>query len=611
LNGNPALSPDLVITLVILTAAIVLFLSERLTVDLVALLVLVALGLSRVLTPQEVFSGLADTAVITILAIFVLAHGLEVTGMADRMGDLVVRLAGKSEARLIAALMGTAAFMSLFMNNIAVASTLLPATSRVARRSGIKISRLLIPLAFGSLLGGSATLFTTTNIVVSGVLKDNGYQGFGVLDFAPVGLPIVVIGIAYMVLFGRRMLPKEKPAERGEVLRQAEMDLLSTYNLSERLFRARIPLGSILIDRKLAESTLREKYGLNVVAIERNGGNVLAPMPDFVLQQGDVMLLEGRLDEFRQRDTEPYLEIQPIAKYQEHDLETPAIVILEVVLSPRSQFIAHTLKETHFREKFGMAVLAVWNGERVIRTGLADLKLAFGDALLLQGPRDRLPMLRLSSDLIVLSDDEGPIKKVVNKGALALSIFGLTLAVAALGPFSVGEVMLAGALVMVILNVLTMEQAYRVIEWRIVFLVAGMLPLGMAMTKTGATALFAKALIDVVGPYGPQALLLGLLTLTVLLSQAMKGAAVSAVLAPIAIQAAQQVGVDPRAMSMGVALATSMAFITPLGHPVNILMMGPGGYRFRDFFKVGLPLTALLFIIVLVTLPIFWPLTPN
>jgi len=154
-----------------------------------------------------------------------------------------------------------------------------------------------------------------------------------------------------------------------------------------------------------------------------------------------------------------------------------------------------------------------------------------------------------------------------------------------------------------------MEQAYRVIEWRIVFLVAGMLPLGMAMTKTGATALFAKALIDVVGPYGPQVLLLGLLTLTVLLSQAMKGAAVSAVLAPIAIQAAQQVGADPRAMSMGVALATSMAFITPLGHPVNILMMGPGGYRFRDFFKVGLPLTALLFIVVLVTLPIFWPLT--
>jgi di/tricarboxylate transporter len=603
------LKPDLVITLVILTAAILLFLSERLSVDLVALLVLVALGLSRVLTPQEVFSGLSDTAVITILAIFVLAHGLEVTGVADRMGDLVVRLAGKSEARLIAALMTTAAFMSLFMNNIAVASTLLPATATVARRSGIKISRLLIPLAFGSLLGGSATLFTTTNIVVSGVLQDNGYRGFGVLDFAPVGLPVVVVGIAYMVLFGRRLLPKEKPAERGEVLRQAEMDLLSTYDLSERLFRARIPAGSILNNRMLAESALREKYGLNVVAVERDSEKVIGPLPDFVFQQGDVMLLEGRLEEFRQLDVEPFLEIQPMPRYQEHDLETHAMMILEVVLSPRSQLIGRTLKETQFREKFGMAVLAVWNGQRVIRTGLADLKLAFGDALLLQGPRDRLPMLRLSSDLIVLSEVEEPSKKVVNRGKLALTIFGLTLAVAVLGPLPAGEVMLAGALAMVIFNVLTMEQAYRVIEWRIVFLVAGMLPLGMAMTKTGATALFAKALIDVVGPFGPQALLLGLLTLTVLLSQAMKGAAVSAVLAPIAIQAAEQIGADPLAMSMGVALATSMAFITPLGHPVNILMMGPGGYRFQDFFKVGLPLTMLLFIVVLVTLPIFWPLT--
>ncbi len=600
---------DLIITLAILAVAIVLFLSERLSVDLVALLVLVALGLSRVLTPQEVFSGLSDTAVITILAIFVLAHGLEVTGVADRMGDLVLRLAGKSEARLIAALMGTSAFMSLFMNNIAVASILLPATATVARRSGVKISRLLIPLAFGTLLGGSATLFTTTNIVVSGVLKDSGYRGFGVLDFAPVGLPVALAGIIYMVLWGRRLLPKERPAERSEILRQAEEDLLGIYHLCDRLFRARVPAGSILIGRRLAESTLREKYGLNVVSIERNGGNILAPTPDFMFQQGDVLLLEGRLDEFRQIDVEPYLEIQPLPQYRERDLESADVMILEVVLAPRSQFIGRTLKETHFREKYGMTVLAVWNGERVIRTGLADLKLAFGDALLLQGPRERLPMLRLSSDLIVLSAEEGAVKKVSQKAPLALGIFALSVAVAASGIFSVGEVMLTGALLMVILNVLTMEQAYRVIEWRIIFLVAGMLPLGMAMTKTGATALFANALTGILGPFGPQVLLLGLLILTVLLSQVIKGAAVSAVIAPIAIQAAEQLGVDPRAMAMGVALATSMAFVTPLGHPVNILMLGPGGYRFRDFFKVGLPLTILLFIIVLVVLPIFWPFT--
>jgi di/tricarboxylate transporter len=381
--------------------------------------------------------------------------------------------------------------------------------------------------------------------------------------------------------------------------------------LGERLFRARIPAGSYLIDRKVVDSTFREKYGLNVVAIERDGRIAPAPAPEFVFREGDIVLLEGRLGEFRQRDVEPYLEILPPRDYSEAELVTPSVVLLEAVLSPRSSLIGRTLKDTRFRDKYGMSVLAVWNGTRVFRTGLQDRKFAFGDALLMQGPRERLPMLRLDTDLIVLGSEQGPTRRVSDKGWLALTIFGLTIAAAAVSRFSVGEVMLAGALMMVITNVLTMEQAYRVIEWKVVFLVAGMLPLGLAMTKTGATALFATALTDMVGPFGPLALLLALLTLTVLLSQAMKGAAVSAVMAPIAIQAARQLGADPQAMAMGVALATSMAFATPLGHPVNILMMGPGEYRFRDFVRVGFPLTVLLFVVVLVTLPIFWPLTPR
>lgn len=319
-----------------------------------------------------------------------------------------------------------------------------------------------------------------------------------------------------------------------------------------------------------------------------------------------MLMLEGRLDEFRQRDVEPYLEIQASPQYQERDLEPQDTIVVETELSPRSPLIGRTLTESQFRQKFGMTVLAVWNGERVIRSGLAELKLAFGDALLLQGPHERLALLRLSSELIVLSGDEAASKKLSRKAPLALGIFALSVGVAAAGVFSVGEVMLAGALLMVILNVLSMEQAYRVIDWRIIFLVAGMLPLGLAMTKTGATALFANGITSVLGPFGPQMLLLGLLVLTVLLSQVMKGAAVSAVIAPIAILAAEQIDADPRAMAMGVALATSLAFITPLGHPVKILMLGPGGYRFGDFFKVGLPLTVLLLLIVLAALPNFW-----
>ncbi|HLP82129.1 MAG TPA: SLC13 family permease, partial [Nitrosomonas sp.] len=294
------MNSQLIITVSILVVALVLFLSERLPIDLVALLVLVALGLTRVLTPQEVFSGLSDPAVVTILAIFVLAHGLEATGIAERVGTFLVRTAGGSEIRLIVTLMSVAAFMSLFMNNIAVATILLPVTSTVAKKSDVKLPRLLMPLAFGTLLGGMATLFTTTNIVVNSVLRNSGYLPFGVLDFAPVGLPLVIAGIIYMIVWGRRMLPAAPSTARTELIHKAEHDLVRTYQLSERLFRARIPAGSCLIDKTLSESTLREKYGLNVVAVERNDATLLAPTPDFNLKQNDVMLVEGRLEEFLQ-----------------------------------------------------------------------------------------------------------------------------------------------------------------------------------------------------------------------------------------------------------------------------------------------------------------------
>jgi len=600
---------QLVITLVILGVAITLFISERLSIDLVALLILVALGLTRVLTPQEVFSGLSDPAVITILAIFILAHALQVTGITDRVGSFLSRSRG-GELWLTFKLMCVSAFMSLFMNNIAVASILMPAMSTVAKRSKVTLPRLLMPLAFGTLLGGMATLFATTNIVANSVLRDYGYATFSIFDFARVGLPLAIAGILYMTFVGRRMLPTDPSKERAEVLKQAGGDLVLMYQLGERLFRARIPENSFLVGRTLAESMLRDRYGLNLVAVERGERTTLGPTPEFVFQQGDIMLLTGRLEEFREKDVEPYLEILPMREYGEEDLESASSVIVEVVLSPRSQLIGHTLRETRFRENHGMSLLAVWNGERVIRTGLSDHRLRFGDALLLQGPRDRLPILRSDPDLIVLSTEAEIKKEISPKSWWSLLVFGLTVLVAALQVLPVGEVMLTGALVLVITNVLTMEQVYRAIDWRIIFLVAGVLPLGLAMSKSGATDLFATTLTGLVAPFGPLALLFGLLLLTVILSQAMKGAAVSAVMVPIAIQAALQFSIDPRAVVMGVALATSMAFITPLGHPVNILIMGPSGYRFKDFFKVGLPLTVLLFALVIWLLPIFWPLTP-
>jgi len=599
-------NPALPLTLAILVAAVLLILSDRLRADLVALLVLVALAVSGILSPQEVFSGFSRSAVITLMAISILAEGLRRTGVTDRMGDVLLRLVGKRESYLVVGTMLAGASLSLFMNNIAAAAILLPTISAAARKAGLTPTRLLMPLAFGTTLGGMATLLTTTNIVVSGLLIDQGLRGFGILDFAPVGLPLVAIGVAYMTLWGHRLLPTQPIRERTEGVRPPVEDLVQLYRLGERLFRARVPAGSYLIDKPLSRSTFREIYGLNVVGLERNGRVTLAPPPDFVFREGDVVLLEGNLEEFRRRDRPPYLEILPTREWREEDLESPAVVVVEAVLSPRSGLIGQTLRGVQFREKYGFTVLAIWRAGRPIRTNLSDLPLQFGDALLLQGPRERLPVLRSEPDLILLANEK-EYPPVAGKGWLAAAIAVLALALAAIRYQAVAEVLLGGALAMMLAGVLTMDQAYEVIEWKTVFLVAGMMPLGIAMTKSGAAAWLAERVLGLVGPAGPMGLMAGLFLLAMGLSQVMHGAVVVSVVAPIVIQLARQTGLSPQALAMTVALAASTTFLTPLGHPVNVLVMNVGGYRARDYLRVGWPLTLLVFGAVLALVPVFWP----
>ena len=600
----------LIITFTVLLVALALFLTDRMRADLIALLVLFTLGITGVLTTQEAFSGFSRSAVITIASIFILAEGLQRTGVTEKVGTVLLRIGGTSEGRLVVVVMAAGAFLSLFMNNIAAASVLLPAVSGAARKAEVRASRLLMPLAFATILGGMATLLTTTNIVVSSLLLERGLNGFGVLDFAPVGIPIAVLGVVYMAWVGRRILPEESPVERFRDRSRADLDLIDLYRLSTRLFRARVPSGSSLAGKPLAQSKLRETYNVNVIAIESGtGGLTFSPSAETVLNQGDILLLEGDVDDFRQRDIEPYLEILPARDWRERDLESPTTVVIEAMLSPRSRLIGQTLGAAHFREKYGMSVLAIWRAGEQIYTDLTGEALQFGDALLLQGARERLPVLKAEQDLIVLSHDVDESPLTFGRGGLALGIMLATLIIAALDPSLLGEIMMGGALMMVLGRVLSMDQAYSAVGWRSVFLVAGMLPMGIAMSKVGAAELLGSHIISLVGSQAPLLLLAALFLLATLLTQAMNGAAVAAVIVPIAIQAAERIGMNPRSLAMGVALATSMAFLTPLGHPVNILVMAPGGYTFRDYLKVGLPLTLLVFTLVMFLLPLIWPLT--
>jgi di/tricarboxylate transporter len=593
------------LTLLFLSIAAIILLRNILRADIVALMLMLALGLSGILTPQESFSGFSRSAVVIMFSAFVLAEGLRRSGVTERMGLFIIKLFGAGERRLIFGVMTASAVLSLFMNNIAAASLLFPSLSGVARRMKISPSKLLMPLAFGTILGGMATLLTTTNIVVSGLLRDAKLPGFTLTDFAPVGLLLAFAGILFMVFWGRKLLPAQSPAQRHESDVDTD-DLINTYQLSERLVRTKVFSGGSLDGVTLEKSGLREKHQLNVIAIQR-GRSTLPLDAKTVLNGNDVLLIMARPEDTVPTSLMDMLEVLPSGEWQQDYLSTPNMKLIEAAIAPRSHLASQTLSEIRFEQKFNANVLAVWRRGRSIRTRLADLPLEFGDGLLLQGTEKSLSLLRTEPGLILLVES-APSTRITLRGWLTVLIMFATLAFAVIFSGNIAEIMLTGAMMMVLIRTMSMDQAYRSIDWRSLFLVAGMLPLGVALNKTGASAMFANAILVNLGGAGHLILLGGFVLLTVALTQIINGAAAVTVIAPIAIATAQKVGMEPRSVAMAVALASSMAFMSPLGHAVNVMVMGAGGYTFKDYARVGIPLTILLVIILLIALPILMPI---
>jgi di/tricarboxylate transporter len=594
------------VTLLFLAIAALLLLGNILRADIVALMLMLSLGLSGILTPQEAFSGFSRSSVVIMFSAFVLAEGLRRSGMTERMGFFILRLFGKGERRLIFGVMTASAALSLFMNNIAAASLMLPLLSGVARRSKVSPSKLLMPLAFGTILGGMATLLTTTNIVASGLLRDAGLPGFTLTDFVPVGLPLALAGILFMVLWGRKLLPQQSPAERiGKDELQSET-LLNTYQLSDRLVRGRVRPKGRLDGRILEDSGLRMVHHLNVIAIHR-GKHTLPLEAKTELKGNDILLMIARPEDSMPENLNELLEILPPGEWERDYLSTPDLMLIETAIAPRSHLAGQTLQDIRFEQKFNAKVLAVWRGGHSIRTRLSGLPLEFGDGLLLQGTEKSLGLLRTEPGLILLAESV-PSTRITLRGWLTVLIMFATLVFAVVFPNNIAEIMLAGAVMMVLIRTLSMDQAYRSIDWRSLFLVAGMLPLGVALNNTGASSMFANMILSSLGGSGYLALLGGFVILTVALTQVINGVAAVTVIAPIAIATAQKVGMEPRSVAMAVALASSMAFISPLGHSVNILVMGAGGYTFKDYARAGIPLTVLLVLILMIVLPIVMPI---
>jgi di/tricarboxylate transporter len=588
---------DIILVLAIVAVAVVLFATEKLRVDIIALLVLLTLTLTGLLTYQEAFSGFASPAVITVWAVYIVSGGIAKTGAASLVSQRIVRAAGSSEPRMIAIIMLTCGVLSAFMNNIGATAMLLPAVVGISRTTKIPLSRLLIPLSFSSLLGGNMTLIgTPPNVLASTILQDRGLQSFQFFDFTPIGVIVLLTGVIFMALIGRHLLPHRSTSEEQQ-----------TARLREYVSEVRVLPGSPLTGQTLVESRLGADYDLTVISILRSGSIQVGLSPDTQMLANDLMLVEASVDNLiRARDQlKLAIEAERNPELAVHEPDRSNIV--EATLAPRSRIIGRTLRELFFRERYGLTVLAVGRHGEIITSRLREVKLQFGDTLLLQGPRHRINYLQERDDFLVLE----PARIETNrqkKMPFALGSLLLVLLLVTVLNFHVSTAMVIGALMMVLTGCLTMDEAYQSIEWRSVFLIAGMLPLGLAMESTGTARFLADHMIFLLRDYGPIAILAGIYILAGLITEPMSNAAATVLVVPISIDIALELGANPQIFVLATVIGASTSFLTPVGHQANVLVFGPGGYRFLDYTKVGFLLNVVLFIVVMIFLPILWPL---
>lgn len=582
-------------------------------ISIAAILGLLQLGGMEMVAPAgkpgdaiRAFSGFSQPTVITLFNLFILTRCLEKIGVTRWVAHKIIRLGGNSESKLIALFAGITAFFSIFMNNLAAGALVLPSAMEACRQTGIKPSKLLMPVAYGSLLGGAATYFTTANIITSDLLRiaQPPQRTLTMLDFLPTGGLILAAGIIYLALWGKKRLPDREPGVLWNGPRVSGFEMEDYFQLSERLWEGEVTDGSPLNGRTLAESGLGERYGLVVAGILRRNQVILPPPADQIINEGDRLLIIGREERVK-----PLIDlgIHPEPGQKEHLISAGSGRLMEIILSPHSSAQGKTLKELDFRNQYGISALALRRKERSYRTNVGDIPLAFGDVLLVTGTEAGTRSLQQNSDFFLLEPEP---KEQISKPAdifLTLGVFITAITASILGVPTYLAV-LTGVLVLMACRVINMEEAFRAVEWQAIFLIAGMYSVSLAMMETGLAETLGSVFIRMAGPFGPLGLAAGSFLLTALLTQAMGGQVTALVTGPITISAAISMGASPQAAAVATAIGCSASFLTPMAHPVNILMVTPANYRFGDFFKVGWPLTIVSFLALLAGLKLFWGL---
>jgi di/tricarboxylate transporter len=587
----------ILLLLVILAIALVLFWFEWISPDVTALGVLLALIVLGLVPLDQAFAGFGSDTVMLLLGLLIMTAALMRTGVMDVVGRRFMQFTSKRPGSLLPATMLGVGLLSAVINNTAAAALFLPMILGMTQRSKVSASRLLMPMAFAAILASSVTLVSTsTNVVVSGLITQAGQPPIGMFELTPVGIPVLAAGLLYMLFFGQRLIP-ERPAPET---------LTETFGLRPYLTELRITAGSPLIGSTLAQSGLGRDFDLTVLAIIREEGRELDPSADTILEVGDKLLAEGPSEAILKIKDATGIDIQADAKFSDLDLQGDGQGLAEVVLLPGSPFIGRTPKGLQMRERYQIQVLAINRRTGVVRSKIADTRLQLGDVLLLQGNQRQIATLQAENDFDVLGVMEA--QRFNRKQAfLVMGIFVGALLLGSLKLVPLPAAMLIGALLVFVTGAITPDDAYRQVDWKVLILIGSMLGLGVAMQSTGTAEYLAGRLTALAGTWNPLWLLTGFFVLTVLLTQPMSNQAAAAVVIPVALQTATQLGLNPRTFAMMIAIAASTSYLTPL-EPACLMVYGPGRYRFVDFLKVGGLLTVVVYLLAILMTPLLWPL---
>lgn len=600
------LNLSIALVLGFLVLAIVLFTLETLSVDIITLILLIGLVTTGILTPTEAFAGFSNDIIIILTSIFVVSGALRQTGILDAASLYLLKIAGTSPRRLLTVLMAAVGGMSMFMNNTTTTAIFLPPTVGLAHQIKTSVSKLLMPLAFASILGGTATLIgTSTNIAVSGFIAQAGMEPLGLFELMPLGLIILAVGILYMVVIGQRLLPNHQ-----------DENFTDDYAMREYLSEVVVMPDSDLIGQKIFTSDLA-KLDFRILAVVR-GDRRFQPNSRSRVEEGDILLVKGKVEELMKVKETTGIEIRPELELdlewqneatktgEDIKEEDENIKIAEALIIPQSDLIGRTLKSSNFFQRYNLTVLAIHRHGQSLRNKIGRTRLRLGDLLLVQGPAERVELLRRSSDFWILEEVNSLLYRK-RKGLCTLGFLVAAVIAGGFGWLPLPIAFLSAAVLTVVFGCITIEEAYEFVDWRLIILIGGMTAFGVAMEKTGAAAFLADWVVSSLEPFGVMVIMAGFFVLTILLTQPMSNAAAALVVLPVALQSAQRLGVNERTFAVAIMLAASISLITPF-EPSCILVYSPGKYRFIDFVKIGWGLTFVLMVVVLFLIPLFWPL---